>query len=157
MLRTAPRHRLAAVVLTNAESGGRLIDDLLEPWFADLADVAPSAKFLTPTADARVADPRPYVGRYESRQGQFTVAQGDDDQLWLTHTPQHETLEFAERAGVTVDVKRYELRPVGDGIFTTIEAGHAGEEAQAIEFLGRDSHDRARFLFSGGRASPRVD
>jgi len=157
MLRTAPRHRLAAVVLTNAESGGKLIDDLLEPWFADLADVAPSTKFSTPTADARVADPRPYVGRYQSRQGRFEVARGHDDQLWLTHTPQHETLEFAERAGVTVDVKRYELRPVGDGIFTTIEAGHTGEEAQAIEFLGRDSHARARFLFSGGRASPRVD
>jgi hypothetical protein len=46
---------------------------------------------------------------------------------------------------------------VGDGIFITIEVGHAGEDAQAIEFLGRDSHDRSRFVFSGGRASPRVD
>ena len=42
MLRLAPRHGVAAVVLTNGEGGGALIDDVLEPLFADLPGVTPS-------------------------------------------------------------------------------------------------------------------
>lgn len=155
MLRTAPRHGLAAVVLTNAESGRRLIDELLEPWFAGLAGVAPSAELPTSTADVRIGDPRPYLGRYESRQERFEVAQ-DDEHLWLTYTPQHERLRFAELAGTTADIERYKLRPVNDHIFMTVDAGD-GEGTQAIEFLGLERNGRARFIFCDGRASPRVE
>lgn len=153
MLRTAPHHGLAAVVLTNAESGGAIVDDLLQPIFADHADLRPAPGLSTPDAGTRVADPHPYLGHFESRQHRLEVTQLDDGRLRLTTIPQGESLEFATLAGTTATSHAYELRHADADTFVAI--GDTGQATYPVEFLGRDNHDRARFLFFGGRAVPR--
>ena len=102
LLRLAPRHDLAAVVLTNSESGGNLIDELLEPLFADLPGVAPPtpqpAMVPTPTH----IDIREYIGTYASRQVRATVSRGDDGRLRLDRIALGDSLAMAALAGITV-------------------------------------------------------
>jgi CubicO group peptidase (beta-lactamase class C family) len=155
MLRTAPRHGVAAVVLTNAESGGAIVDDLLEPVFAEHAGLRPAPELPTPDAGTRVADPRAYLGHFESRQYRLEVTRPDDNRLRLTTIPQGESLEFAALAGTTATNQAYELRHVDGDTFVVVR--DTGQATSAVEFLGRDDHDRARFLFFGGRAVPRSD
>ena len=155
MLRTAPRHGLAAVVLTNAESGGDLINDLLDPYFAELAGIGPAPQLPSPADVGRLVDPRPYVGRFDSRQSRFEVAGDDDGRLWHTSIPQHETLEFTARAGATATASTEELRRISGDTFMIIDSH--GQSARAVEFLGRDDRGRARFMFERGRAHPRTD
>ncbi|MFD2081656.1 CubicO group peptidase, beta-lactamase class C family [Actinopolymorpha cephalotaxi] len=159
MLRTAPQHGLAAVVLTNAESGGAIVDDLLEPVFAERADLPQAPGLSTPDAGTRVADPHPYLGHFDSRQNRLEVTQLDDGRFWLTTVPQGESLEFAALAGTTATSQAYELRPVNADTFANsfVVIGDTGRATYPVEFLGRDDHDCARFLFFGGRAVPRSD
>jgi CubicO group peptidase (beta-lactamase class C family) len=156
MLRTSPRHHLAAVALTNAESGAALIDELLEPWFDDLAGVAPKTALPTPARPEPTFDARPYLGRYANRQHQFDLARDDaDGRLWLSDKPQGDSLEMARLAGTTASTQRHELRPWSGDTFMIINA--AGQPTGPVEFLDWDGQDRRRFLHHGGRAVPRAD
>jgi CubicO group peptidase (beta-lactamase class C family) len=154
LLRLAPRHDLAAVVLTNSESGGNLIDELLEPLFADLPGVAPPtpqpAMVPTPTH----IDVREYIGTYASRQVRATVSRGDDGRLRLDGIALGDSLAMAALAGITVSDRHHELRGVADDVF--LATGDPTGD-QKVEFLGRDDRGLARFLFAGGRAIPRTD
>lgn len=156
-LQTAPRQDFAAVVLTNSENGTALIGELLESLLAKVAGPPPSERRATPV-DRTLTDPRPYVGRFEARQTRCEVDVDERGELWLNQTPQHESLTFAARAGVGVHGERHRLRPAADDddIFMTVEAGKPFTSGQAMQFLGRDHQDRARFLFTGGRAIPRL-
>jgi hypothetical protein len=154
-LQTAPRHDFAAVVLTNSEDGTRLIGELLEPILTKVAGAAPSGRRTTPV-DPAVTDPRPYVGHFASRQNRFEIDVDEDGELRLTQTPQHESLTFAARGGVSIQAGQHRLRPADDDIFRTVDADEPSTSGQAMQFLGRDHHDRARFLFTGGRAIPRL-
>jgi CubicO group peptidase (beta-lactamase class C family) len=155
ILRTAPEHGLAAVALTNGDTGGALIEDLLKLWFDDLAGATPATALPTPAAHQRLPDPGRYLGRYENRQHRYEFAHDDNGQLWLSDVPQRDSLEMAERAGILVSTKRHEVRPLSGDTFILLDAAAAG--VGSVEFLGRDNDDRARFLFVGGRAAPRVD
>jgi CubicO group peptidase (beta-lactamase class C family) len=155
LLRTSPRHALAAVVLTNAESGAALADDLLKPWFDELSGVAPPTAFPTPRVPALTFDSSPYLGRYANRQHQFEVARDDNGRLWLSDVPQGDSLDMARRAGIIASTQRHEVRPLSGDTFMIIDG--TGTSIGSVEFLGRDHHDRGRFLFSGERAVPRVD
>ena len=156
MLRMAPRQGVSAVVLTNGEGGNAMIEELLDPLFKDLPGVAPSAGPSTPSAEDRVADPRPYLGRFESRVAAFDLDQDDEGRLWQIRTPQRESLEMSDRAGTVVGTRpqRHELRPIGHDRFVIIDADRSAGE---LEFLQRRADGRARLLYSSGRAVPRVD
>jgi CubicO group peptidase (beta-lactamase class C family) len=154
MLRTSPANGLAAVVLTNSESGGALIGELLEPWFDNLAGVTPSTALPTPPASERVADVRPYVGRYTNRQHRFEIERDVDGRLWLVDEPAGDSGEMAARAGIVTATQRREVRHVSGDTFVLIE-GDVG--VGPVEFLEQDQNGRARLLFTGGRAAPRAD
>jgi hypothetical protein len=81
---------------------------------------------------------------------------GEDGELRLTQTPQHESVTLAARAGLSAPVERHRLQPVGGDIFETAEPGQPDGGGQRLQFLGRDLEDHARFLFTGGRAIPRL-
>ncbi len=72
LLRMAPRHGVAAVVLTNSDAGGALIEDIVEPLFGDLPGVTPPER-VAPGDHPSVSDPRPYLGRFASRVAQNTI------------------------------------------------------------------------------------
>jgi CubicO group peptidase (beta-lactamase class C family) len=156
LLRTAPRHQFAAVVLTNAESGAAMIDDLLEPWFGALAGVAPHTALPTPDPTELTFDVRPYVGRYADRQHQLDLARDDGDgRLWLSDAPQGDSIEMARRGGTVATTRRHELRPLSADTFVIVDA--RGDAISSVDFLGLDSRGRRRFLYFGGRAVPRTD
>ncbi|HEU5484391.1 MAG TPA: serine hydrolase domain-containing protein [Microlunatus sp.] len=155
MLRMAPSHGVAAVVLTNADAGGQLVDELLRPLFADLVGISSPPALPTPPVDERVVDLRAYVGRFEDRPNRYEVSRDEAARLWLTTIPQHESLDLAARAGTVAHTSSQELRRAHDDIFVTIDA--AGGATRPVEFLGRDEQGRAQAFFVGGRATPRVD
>jgi hypothetical protein len=155
LLRSSPRHALAAVVLTNAESGAALAEDLLKPWFDELSGVAAPTALPTPGAPALTFDSSPYLGRYANSQHRFEVARDDSGRLWLSDVPQGDSLDMAERAGTITRTQRHEVRPLSGDTFMLIDS--SGTSVGSVEFLGRDHHDRGRLLFAGGRAVPRVD
>lgn len=155
LLRTSPEHGLAAVVLTNAASGGALADDLLARWFADLAGVNPATALPTPDGRTPVADPYRFVGRYENRQHRFEVNRDEEVRLWLKDIPQGDSIDMAARAGIPVRTQRHELRRLTGEVFVMIDG--SGVAVGTVEFLGQDHSDRARFVFAGGRAAPRTE
>ncbi len=156
MLRTSPRNQVAAVVLTNAESGSALIHDLLDPWFDDLPGVSAATPLPTPAGIEPTFDARPYLGRYANSQHDLRLVRDDHDgRLWLTDEPQGDSLAMARRAGTVVSTQRHELRPLIKDTFMMI--GDSGLATGAVELLGRDRYDQARFLFVGDRAVPRVE
>lgn len=152
-LRISPQHGLAAAVLTNGESGSALMDELLAPWFDDLPGLTPTTTVPTPAVQPRSFDPSPYLGRYECRQHRFEVGADRDRRLWLSDTPQGDSLEMAERAGILLTTQTHELRPLTGDTFIIMD--EAGVGIGAVEFLGRDPPERARFLYYGERAAPR--
>jgi CubicO group peptidase (beta-lactamase class C family) len=158
LLRLAPRHDLAAVVLTNSESGGILIEELLEPLLADLPGVvppaAPSGPLPAVSPAATDVDIRGCLGTYASRQVRATVSRGGDGRLRLDRTALGDSLAMAALAGTTVPDRHQDLRAVGDDIF--LATGDPSGD-QKVEFLARDEGGQARFLFAGGRAIPRTD
>ena len=156
MLRLAPRHGVAAVMLTNGEGGGALINDVLEPLFADLPGVTPSEP-VSARDHARLSDPRPYLGQFESRVAQNTIEQDDEGRLWRVTTPQRESLEMFRRAGTTMgtQVERRELRLLGDDRFVILDDNQA--PVGQLEFLERDDDGRARYLYAAARVTPRID
>lgn len=156
MLRMARRHGVAAVVLTNGEGGSAMIGELLDPLFSHLPGVEPSAVAATPAAEARVADLRPFLGRFESRIARIDVDRDDEGRLWQVRTPQRESLELSARAGTMMGTQpeRRELRPIGADRFAIIDSGQPAGE---LKFFQRDAEGRARLLYSSGRAVPRVD
>ncbi|MBM6401413.1 serine hydrolase domain-containing protein [Phycicoccus sonneratiae] len=152
MLRTSPRHRVAAVVLTNSESGGRLVRELLEPWFADLPGVEPEPPPREPAAEL-AGDAAPYVGVFASRQVRAEVTQGDVGRLWLHRSSRGDALVMAASAGTDLPDEHHQLLRVGGDVFRAVGAGGPGPD---VEFLGRDADGRCRFLFLGSRVLPRV-
>ncbi|MEJ7838588.1 MAG: serine hydrolase domain-containing protein, partial [Thermomicrobiales bacterium] len=84
-LRIAPAHGLAAVVLTNAEHGERIIGELLPTLFADLVDSGTTQDTFGVAQDSP-ADLTPFVGHYNCRQTLFDVALASGH-IWLTRTP----------------------------------------------------------------------
>jgi len=156
VLRMAPRHGVAAVVLTNGEAGGALIADILEPLFGDLPGVT-AAERVAPGDHPRVSDPRPYLGDFASRVAQNTIETDDAGRLWRVSAPQHESLEMWRRAGTTIgtQVERRELRFLGDDRFVILDDDQA--PAGQVQFLERDADDRARYLYAGARITPRID
>jgi CubicO group peptidase (beta-lactamase class C family) len=156
MLRTAPQQQVAAAVVTNAESGAALIDELLEPWFGDLVGITPKITLPTPPRPELTFDARPHLGRYALRQRQLDLARDvRDGRLWLSDTPLADSLEMARLAGTVASTQRLELRPWSGERFMIIDS--AGRPIGPVEFLDRDRQDRARFLYFGGRGAPRMD
>jgi CubicO group peptidase (beta-lactamase class C family) len=156
MLRTSPRHHVAAAVLTNADSGAALIDELIEPWFADLAGVAPKTSLPKPGRVDLTFDASHYLGRYADRQHHVELVRDDHDgRLWLSDEPQGDSLEMARRAGTTASTQRHELRPWNGDTFLIIDA--QGQPTGSVEFLDRDGQGQSRLLYVGGRAVPRID
>lgn len=154
VLRTSPKHGVAAVVLTNGESGGALAEGLLAPWFAALAGVSPPTAFPTPDGLTPISDSSRYLGRYENRQHRFEVERDEVTRLWLRDIPQGDSIEMAMRAGITARTQRHELRRLTGEVFVMIDG--SGVAIGPVEFLGRDHRDRARFLFVSERAVPRA-
>jgi hypothetical protein len=154
LLCMAPRHNLAAAVLTNSESGGDLIDELLEPLLADLPGVLPPTRQLARARAATDTDIRGYLGTYASRQVHATVSRGDDGGLRFDRVALGDSLVMAVLAGTTVPDRHQELRRVTHNIFLAT-GDQTGD--QKVEFLGHDDRGRARFVFAGGRAIPRTD
>lgn len=152
MLRTAPRHGRAAVVLTNAESGAALINELLAPLFADVSGwTEDEGSAALPGSEVKVADVRPYLGCYESRVSRITIID-DDGRLQMTIEPQHESLELAARAGVTFESEHAELRPDGAEGFVMITEE---EPVGRVEFVSRRTDGRYGFVVCRDRAIPR--
>ncbi len=148
----APRHDLAVVVLTNSESGGALIDELLEPLWAGLPGVLPSTDLVEQHGDSLApaeVDVDGYLGTYASRQVRARVSRSDDGRLWLDRVSLGDTLVMHELAGTTTPDRHQELQPVGGDIFVATGG-------QKVQFLAR-GRGRARFLFAGGRAIPRTE
>jgi hypothetical protein len=147
---------VAAVVLTNGEAGGALIEDVLEPLFGDLPGVTPSER-VAPGDHPRVSDLRPYVGTFATRVAKNTIEGDDGGRLWRVIAPQHESLEMWRRAGSTIgtQIERRELRFLGDDRFAILDDNQA--PAGQVEFLERDADGRARYLYAGARVTPRID
>lgn len=112
MLRTSPRHGVAAVVLTNAGHGSALAEELLGPFFDDLEGIAPAVHTPVPSAPEATFDSTAYVGRYENRQGTYEITRDNDSRLSLRVTPRGDQLEMARRAGITLEGRAVELRHV---------------------------------------------
>jgi CubicO group peptidase (beta-lactamase class C family) len=153
LLQMVPGQGVAVAILTNGGDACPLIDDLLEPLLGDLAGIASAPPLPSPSADARVTEPRRYLGRYQTRPALHEVTLGADGRLWLTLYERNEALVMAETAGVTSDPQRHELRPAGGDIFVLTDP--SGAAVRAVEFLGADATGRARFLHTG-RAAPRT-
>ncbi|GAB6899222.1 serine hydrolase domain-containing protein [Kineosporia succinea] len=152
VLRIAPEHDLAAAVLTNADAGGRVARDLLDPLFADLAGIAPPTTVPVPGEGTRVSTPEAFVGRYRNRQNHFEVTQDDDGRLWVTDTPRNETVSMALLAGTTASTARRELRPLNGDAFAVI--GDGGQAAGQVSFLDQGSDGRFR-LYATTRVAVR--
>jgi Beta-lactamase len=136
MLRMAPRHGVAAVVLTNGGNGGGLIDDVLAPLFDELPGVRPGGKLIGPPAEDRAPDPGPFLGRFESRVTRVEIEVDGDGRLWHSSVPQNGAIELFSRAGVAPPpTERNELRASGDGRFVILKSGRPSGE---VEFLDRD-------------------
>lgn len=153
MLRMVPSAGVAVAVLTTGGSGSALISDLIDPLLGELAGIAPSPKPVVPESSVRIADPKPYLGRYQTHVVRHEVTQGADGRLWLDTSPLNEALTMAEAAGVAIPPERYEMRPSGDGTFVLTDT--SGDAVQVVAFIDRDDADRARLLHSG-RAAPRT-
>ena len=154
LLRTVPDKGVAVAVLTNGGAAGRLVDDLIDPLLCDLAGIEPAPKLPSPSADVRVADPRRYAGRYQTRQTRLEVMVDEHGRLWVTTSEHNEALTIAARAGVLAEPERYELRQVAGDVFVLIDS--SGTVSRAIEFLGANATGQARFLCTS-RAAPRTD
>lgn len=155
MLRTAPRHQLVAVVLTNAGGGAALIDDLLGRWFHDLAGVAPKTALPTPVQPEPTFDASPYLGRWANSQRQLDLTRDNrSGRLWLSVAPKGDSVDIARRSATIATTQRHEVRPLSTNIFMIIDA--AGEAIGSVEFLERDGPGRGQFLYFGGRAVPRI-
>ncbi|GLY32570.1 serine hydrolase [Kineosporia sp. NBRC 101731] len=144
MLRIVPEQGLAAVVLTNADAGGQLTRQLLEPLFADLAGTTPAPVVVAPTATARVGDPEPFLGGYSTRQFRFEVTSDDEGRLWLTRESRNETVTMDRLAGVATVVDRREIRPLEHNTFVSM--GEDGVAVGTYTFLEPGDNGRFRFL-----------
>jgi CubicO group peptidase (beta-lactamase class C family) len=153
LLRAVPERDVAVAILTNGGAFGALIEDLVEPLLRDVAGVAPTPSSPTPSADARVSEPRRYLGTYQTRVARHDVTLEGDGRLWLAESPRNEALTMADTAGVSVEPRRHELRPVGGDTF--VRTDPSGKATGAVKFLGADAAGRAQFLHTG-RAAPRM-
>jgi hypothetical protein len=153
LLRIAPEHGLALVMLTNGGDPGPIVQELLDRLLRDLAGIEPSPKLHSPDPDRRVQNPGRYLGQYQTRTNTYEVTLDADDRLWLTVSDRNEALTMAETAGVTAEPRRYELRPFEGDTFVLI--GEAEIPVGVREFVGSDDAGRARFLHTG-RAAPRT-
>jgi CubicO group peptidase (beta-lactamase class C family) len=150
LLRMVPAHGVAIAMLTNGGAAGPLVDNLLDPLLTELAGIEPEPTLPSPDADKRIAQPKRYVGRYETRPRVAEVTLDEDGRLWLTASERNEALTMAEAAGIPVEADRYELRQVDGDTFVLIDS--SGTAVRAVEFLG--AADRAAFLHSSGRVFP---
>lgn len=156
MVRAATAHGVAAVVLTNGDGGGAMIEDLLEPWFAGLPGIEPKPGHPTPPAGATAADSWRYAGRYEQRQDVVEISCTADGRLRYARIPRRDAIDMAERAGTVEQVQHGDLRPLGGELFLAVPDQGSGHQ---VEFLDADDEGRPQILFNldGGRALLRAD
>lgn len=153
LLVVAPSRSVAAAVVTNADSGGRLARGLLDPLFAEFADVAPSPPPVVPGPSRIVPDVTPYLGRYGTRQTEAAVTHDADGRLWLTEEAVHEGAAMERAAGATPTTTRNELRPVDAERFVSVDGD--GNLVGSVSFLDPDDHGRFRLLAKGRIAERR--
>lgn len=154
MLRMSPRNKIAAVVLTNGEHGGAMIEELLEPWFAELPGVESRSVSDPPDRGASIPEFWRYVGTYEDNTGRTEVTCEADGRLQVRGTPRGDALEMARLAGTTAKSRALVLYPAGADQFIAVDSDGG---SRAVEFVDRDSGGRAGFLFDGARLSPRAE
>jgi CubicO group peptidase (beta-lactamase class C family) len=154
LLQLVPERGVAVAVLTNGDAAGRFIEEVAGPLLAALAGVPADPHLPCPSADARVPQPRRYLGRFETRQTVHDVTLDRDGRLWVTVAERNELLAMAERAGVPSNPERHELRPAGADTFILVD--ESGISRQAVEFLNSDSSGQAQFLHAG-RAAKRTN
>ena len=154
LLAIAPDQDLAAVVLTNSDDGARLARRLLDPLFADLAQVAPASPVPTPEVGARVLNAEPFLGRYSTRQSCFEVTDDVEGRLWMTSRPCHEAAAMSDAAGFTPSIDRNEVRRLQQDTFAVID--DRGRATRTVTFLDVDSDGRFRLLATE-QAALRVD
>ncbi|MEN0101410.1 MAG: serine hydrolase domain-containing protein [Curtobacterium sp.] len=134
---------VAAAVVTNADAGGQLARELLDPVFAEFADIRPTPPPTVPGPTHLVPDATPYLGRYATRQAESEVTRDADGRLWLTEEPVREGAAMYRAAGATTTVSRYELRPLhADTLVLVADEQLVGD----VEFLEPDEHGRFRLL-----------
>jgi CubicO group peptidase (beta-lactamase class C family) len=153
VLQTVPTKGVAVALLTNSGEPRPLLDDLLDPLLRDLAGIAPPPKLTSRSADISVAEPRRYLGHYQTHATRYEVT-ADDRRLWVTVSEQNDALTVAALAGVPGEPARYELRQHDGDVF--VLTAPSGAAVRAVEFLGADSTGRARFLHAS-RAAARTD
>lgn len=154
MLLIVPDQNLAAVVLTNADTGAKVARHLLDLVLTELAGMPAAASLPTPGVEVRVADPRPFLGRYSTRQSLLEVTRDGEGRLWLTNEPRNESVTMARLAGATPVTARHEIRPLGPDLFVLIGAdGHA---TSSITFLEQDQERHFSALMTS-RVAPRVE
>ncbi|TCK64586.1 CubicO group peptidase (beta-lactamase class C family) [Curtobacterium sp. PhB136] len=146
-LAIAPDRSVVAAVVTNADVGGRLARDLLDPLFAEFADIAPATTAPVPSPARRVADATPYTGRYATRQTESEVTHDADGRLWLAEEPVREGAAMYRTAGASPTATRNELRPIERDTFGII--GADGALSGTVDFVDPDRHGRFRLLAKG--------
>lgn len=151
LLRTVPAHGVAVAMLTNSGEPGPLVNALVDPLLHDLAGVAPAPGLTAPAADVRVAEPRRYLGRYETRATRYDVMADEDGRIRAAVSDRNEALTMNELAGVLAEPDRYELRRDHGDVFVLVDP--SGAAARAVEFLGTDAAGRARFLHASRAAA----
>jgi len=134
---------VAAAVVTNADAGGQLARELLDPVFAEFADIEPTPPPAVPGPTCLVPDATPYLGRYATRQTESEVTRDADGRLWLTEEPVREGAAMYRTAGSSPSVARYELRPIDAETLGLV----ADEQlVGSVAFLEPDEHGRFRLL-----------
>jgi len=134
---------VAAAVVTNADAGGQLARELLDPVFAEFADIRPTPPPPVPGPTRLVPDATPYLGRYATRQTESEVTRDADGRLWLTEEPVREGAAMYRTAGSSPTVARYELRPIDAETLGLV----ADEQlVGSVAFLEPDEHGRFRLL-----------
>jgi CubicO group peptidase (beta-lactamase class C family) len=150
LLRMVPQAGVAVAMLTNADTLGPLIEELVEPLLSDISGVAAAPRLPSPPAEARPPKLERYLGRYETRTHRHEVTVGGDGRLLLIESARNEALTMIETAGLAAAPEGHYLRWVGGDTFMLTDA--AGTPLQAIEFFGADATGRARLLHAGRAA-----
>jgi hypothetical protein len=153
LLRAVPERGIALAVLTNGGAARGLMIDLTDRLLGDLAGLESPAELPSPRGEFHVAEPRRYIGRYETRQIRFEVTV-DNGRLWIAMYEQNEALMVAAKAGLPASSERYELRQFDGDVFLLTD--DSGKSVRGAEFLGADADGAAEFLYTGSRAAART-
>lgn len=146
-LRLVPGSGVAAALLTNGGDTLPVYREIVGRALRELAGACMPDPPMPP-ADPKPAEPRRYVGRYESEVVAHKVTADEDRRLWLSTTPRGVAVE----AGMSPE--RYEIVRLRGETFLSAEPRN-GTHA-SMTFLDEDAQGRARFLHLGSRARPRV-